>query len=265
MYGYDVNVCAPDNIFKQCLGEAPSTYQLLQVMQNLADMTDNLRTFKFDTCPDGCLPFYRDDKLLNCCSQCDKPRWKHCTDECFDEEGVKLCDHAKISSRVVYYMSIEDRMRKLLNSDVQMMLKYPTYRKKSSVDGIVQDVFDTETYKAFEDIVPEGGVLIYVQVCWDGADMFNFSGKSMWPLCYCIMNFPPASRDKVHVGMHVASFDDGSDAALVLFAEEMLYLWEHGIEVDGTTYYVCCPQIIMDGRGREKFCKCQVSLTYNYV
>jgi hypothetical protein len=40
-----------------------------------------------------------------------------------------------------------------------------------------------------------------VQVCWDGADMFNYSGSSMWPLCYSIMSLPPSLRDKSHIGM----------------------------------------------------------------
>jgi hypothetical protein len=31
--------------------------------------------------------------------------------------------------------------------------------------------------------------------------MFNYSGKSMWPLCYSIMALPPSLRDKPHIGM----------------------------------------------------------------
>ena len=31
--------------------------------------------------------------------------------------------------------------------------------------------------------------------------MFNYSGKSMWPLCYSIMTLPPSLRDKPHIGM----------------------------------------------------------------
>ena len=88
--------------------------------------------------------------------------------------------------------------------------------------------------------------------------MFNHAGKSMWPLCYSILKLPPSLRDKVHVGMHVASFDDGSDAAAELFARELLHLWEVGFWVDGLKYYACCPQVVMVGRGREKFCKVQV-------
>jgi hypothetical protein len=93
--------------------------------------------------------------------------------------------------------------------------------------------------------------------------MFNFSGKSMWPVCYCIMNFPPSLRDKMHIGMHVASFDNGSDAGIEVFTNELVYLWENGIVVNECKYYVCCPQIVMDGRGREKFCNVQVSDVYS--
>ena len=72
------------------------------------------------------------------------------------------------------------------------------------------------------------------------------------------MNFPPSLRDKIHVGLHVASFDDGSNAATEVFANELLHLWNVGIHLHNKTYYVCCPQIIMDGRGREKFMNVQV-------
>ena len=78
------------------------------------------------------------------------------------------------------------------------------------------------------------------------------------------MNFPPSLRDKMHIGMHVASFDDGSDAALDVFSSELKFLWENGIVVDDIKYYICCPQIVMDGRGREKFCKVQVSNVFHY-
>ena len=30
--------------------------------------------------------------------------------------------------------------------------------------------------------------------------MFNYSGNSMWPLCYSIMSLPPSLKDKPHVG-----------------------------------------------------------------
>ena len=145
-----------------------------------------------------------------------------------------------------------------MNSDISKLFEYERYRKIPP-EGVVADIYDTRLYQKFVRLCPADGKLIYLQVCWDGADMFNFSGKSMWPVCYCIMNLPPSLRDKMHIGMHVASFDNGSDAGLEVFTNELLHLWSDGFTVNNTKYYVCCPQIIMDGRGREKFCNVQVS------
>jgi len=145
--------------------------------------------------------------------------------------------------------------------------------------------------------------------------MFNYSGKSMWPLCYSIMAFPPSLRDKPHIGMsdamlctymilfhvhvitsyfmymlfyvilctcyymlfhvhfvhvitsyfmymsylgmHVASFDDGSEASLKMLAEELLDLWRNPITVNGYKHIVVLGQILMDDKGRESFCGVQ--------
>ena len=52
------------------------------------------------------------------------------------------------------------------------------------------------------------------------------------------------------VGMHVASFDDGSFAALNCFAQEMLDLWNDPIVIDGKGYFVVIGQILMDDKER---------------
>jgi hypothetical protein len=102
-----------------------------------------------------------------------------------------------------------------------------------------------------------GDQLIFLQMCWDGADMFNYSGKSMWPVLYCIMNLPPALRKKVHIGMHMASFDEGSDAALDIFFKELSLLWDPGFTINCRRVRVVLVDCLMDSRGREKFVKCQ--------
>ena len=48
-------------------------------------------------------------------------------------------------------------------------------------------------------------VFIGLQFCWDGADMFEFSGKSIWPLAVSILNFPKDLRDKMNIGLHVVA------------------------------------------------------------
>jgi hypothetical protein len=79
----------------------------------------------------------------------------------------------------------------------------------------------------------------------------------MWPLAWSILNFPPNLRDKFHLGMHLASFDTGSDAALILFARELLDLWENPIICQKTRkkYRLCMLQILADGPGLCKVTK----------
>jgi hypothetical protein len=59
--------------------------------------------------------------------------------------------------------------------------------------------------------------------------------------------------------MHLASFDNGSTAALEMFAEELLDLWNNPIIIDGISHYVIIGQILMDDKGRESFCGVQGS------
>ena len=55
-----------------------------------------------------------------------------------------------------------------------------------------------------------------LQYCWDGADAFNFSGKSFWPGCISILNFPKDIRSKMHIGMHVISLCEGKNFTSVI-------------------------------------------------
>lgn len=79
----------------------------------------------------------------------------------------------------------------------------------------------------------------------------------MWPLAWSLLNFPPNLRDKFHLGLHLASFDTGSEAALILFARELLDLWENPIICTKThkKYRLAMLQIIADGPGLCKVTK----------
>ena len=55
-----------------------------------------------------------------------------------------------------------------------------------------------------------GEVFIGIQFCWDGADMFNHSGKVIWPLSISILNFPKDLRDKLNIGLHVVAMCSGN-------------------------------------------------------
>jgi hypothetical protein len=54
----------------------------------------------------------------------------------------------------------------------------------------------------------------------------------------------------------MASFDEGSDAALDIWFKELNTLWE-GFDDNGTWTRVALVDCLMDSRGREKFIKCQ--------
>ena len=77
----------------------------------------------------------------------------------------------------------------------------------------------------------------------------------MWPIIYSIVNFPPSMRNKLHLGLHVASFDVGTRVSLDMLAKELKSLHENPIEFKGFKYFVFVSQILMDGPGRNSFCK----------
>jgi hypothetical protein len=52
-------------------------------------------------------------------------------------------------------------------------------------------------------------VFIGLQFYWDGADMFEFSSKSIMPLAVSILNFPKDLRDKMNIGLHVVAMCTG--------------------------------------------------------
>ena len=100
-------------------------------------------------------------------------------------------------------------------------------------------------------------VFIGLQFCWDGADMFEFSGKVIWPLAVSILNFPKDLRDKMNIGLHVVAMCTGNDMSLHIFAAELQELWTPGLVVNGITYRIGVVNGIWDGRGFESVTKTQ--------
>ena len=92
-----------------------------------------------------------------------------------------------------------------------------------------EDIYDGSTWKLFENEmdINKNERLLGLQYCWDGADAFNFSGKSFWPGCVSIINFPKDLRSKMHVGMHVVTFCEGTIYLpnYYLFTNKLLYFY----------------------------------------
>ena len=81
--------------------------------------------------------------------------------------------------------------------------------RPTTFQGYVEDVYNGSTWKSFLALMKPGVVFIGLNCCWDGADMFEFSGKSIWPLSITIFNFPKDLRDKLNIGFHVIATCSG--------------------------------------------------------
>jgi hypothetical protein len=214
-------------------------YRMNQLIKKGASRTKQMPHYKVQVCRGGCITYCGNNSTADACVVCNLRR-------------------SSLPMRYMFYLPIRDRIIQLLLSDIGKFMSYPTLRRRPQ-PGYMDDVYDGTCYKHFQSIMENGVELIAIQVCWDGADLFNHSGKSVWPITWSIMNFPPELRDKLHVGLHCASFDDGSEASVSLFCDELLHLWNNNIIVKGKEYKVCLISAVFDGPAYQKFTKTQGS------
>ena len=118
----------PDNLFKKWLPDNTSTYLLLKTLDNMASYETNLRCLKIDVCTNKCMGYYADRSELHFCSLCGESRWKLCVPACYGEGDVKLCRHIQRPRHVVYYNVVQDRLVKLLKSDLKNLFNYQDHR-----------------------------------------------------------------------------------------------------------------------------------------
>jgi hypothetical protein len=80
----------------------------------------------------------------------------------------------------------------------------PEYIQKKMESGDAMIALDNEKF-------------VGLTFCWDGADLHEFSGKCIWPLCISIVNFPKDLRDKLNIGLHVVSMCSGITYLIMRF------------------------------------------------
>ena len=162
----------------------------------------------------------------------------------------------------MYYLPIKDRLALLLVSDIKHFFHYPRLRHKDTKHNqLYTDILDGSTWKSFESLLlPNECALLG---CNDVGMAQNCSkkglGKSFWPGCVSIINFPIDLRSKLHIGLHVITLCTGSDASIGLLADELLLLWNHGLVFDGVTWKVALINGVWDGKGFEQVTKTQGS------
>jgi hypothetical protein len=116
------------NAFVDLLPEKTSIYYLLKKLHNLAAFKTNLRTIKIHTCPNKCIGYYAERSDLNFCSKCNECRWKLCSRLCYNATGDSICNHSKTPRKCAYYNVVQDRLVKLLKSDLRNMFEYENHR-----------------------------------------------------------------------------------------------------------------------------------------
>lgn len=117
-----------DNLLRRSLPDTTSTYYLLKTLDNLACFKTSLRCLKIHCCVKKCMGFYGPNAHLSFCSICNECRWKLCTRECFDENAEKICEHNLTPHHVLYYNVVQDRLVKLLKSDLKNLFNYEFHR-----------------------------------------------------------------------------------------------------------------------------------------
>jgi len=184
-----------DNLIRQIMSEkSGSIYHFQNLMKKAQVHFQKSSVHKIFVCNKGCKAFAGTNEMLNSCSICNS-----------------VFDILDKNTKHLYYMPLKDRLISLLLSDLKNMFYYPVLRSKTDAN-FIQDLYDGSIWKHFESQMDtaNGQKLIGLQWCWDGADAFTFSGKSFWPGCFSILNFPKDLRGKLHVGMHVTTLCAGN-------------------------------------------------------
>ena len=192
--GLLASILPSDNVIKRILSQQTgSLYFYQKFIKNCHDHIAKCSIHKLDVCINGCIAFVGNNALVKLCPICNTNR-----------------DLKNPFQNEIYYFPIKERLLKLLESDLSKLLSYSTLRNKGN-NAFFQDIYDGKTWKRFEsEMLPNiNEKLLGLQWCWDGADAFEFSGKSFWPSCLSILNLPLDLRSKAHIGMHVVSLCTG--------------------------------------------------------
>jgi hypothetical protein len=181
-------------IYKLLSETSGSIFYFQKLLKRGATGFDKCSIHKIILCSKGCSAFVGAKQYNSRCSTC-----------------FEITTDININTKYMYYLPLKDRLIKLLLSDLRNLFHYPELRSKGN-EAFVEDTYDGSCWKSFDRVMDKGKgeKLIGLQWCWDGADAFTFSGKSFWPGCFSILNFPKDLRGKLHIGMHVTTLCAGT-------------------------------------------------------
>ena len=194
----------PNVLASQFQATTKSNYFFQKILKSGHSKFKKMRVFSIPACRKGCCAFIGNLSDAESCPKCNLP-------------------NDSTSNDVVYYFPLFDRLVGLITSDLKRFLVYENIRQTPS-PGYLEDVYDGTTWKWFKDQMGPGEVLIGLTFCWDGADMFNKSGKCIWPLSISILNFPQELRTKLNIGLHVVAMCTGT-MYIVTYLLHIVYIY----------------------------------------
>jgi hypothetical protein len=243
-----VGICAtmlpPNNILRERLKKSKSVYTVNQLL--LRTVSDGIKSelscHTFFKCQSGCMSFSGVNANRDTC---------------------RICGSSKETAKLYYYLPVSGRLTHLLQSSLlKGLFEYEKFRELN--EDMINDVFDGTGWKKFTSKMQEDEIFIGIELCWDGTQPFKYGKESMWPITYCILNFPPVIRGKIHLGLHMLGIDDGDHAIWETVVHEFNTLWLQGLLIDNIRYRVAIVRITMDGRGLEFFTKTEGLIFYAY-
>ena len=188
--GLIASILPPDNVIASKLNETTKTNYFFQTTIKTGHQKfKKMRVFEIPCCRKGCCAFIGPYQFSTECPMCENA-------------------NVKELNETIFYFPLVDRLVSILRSDLSKFLNYSNLRPIPEV-GCVEDVYDGTVWKEFISLMHDGEVFIGINFCWDGADMFELSGKQIWPLSISILNFPKDLRDQLNIGLHVVAMCSG--------------------------------------------------------
>ncbi|KAG7572425.1 Transposon En/Spm-like [Arabidopsis suecica] len=162
----------PDNI------SAESYYEIQKLVSSLG-----LPSEMIDVCIDYCMIFCRDDKNLQECRFCGKPRYQ--------PPGGRT----RVPYKRMWYLPITDRMKRLYQSE-RNAANMRWYAEQSTTNGEITHPSDAKAWKHFQTVYSDFANEcrnLYLGLCTNGFSPFGMSGRqySLWPVILTPYNLPP--------------------------------------------------------------------------
>ncbi|XP_033146608.1 uncharacterized protein LOC117133754 [Brassica rapa] len=215
------------DLFKEYLPEdnmsADSYYETQKLVYSLG-----LPSKMIDVCIYNCMINWGDDKKLEECRFCKKPRFK--------PQGR---EHNRVPYQRMWYLPITDRLKRLYQSE-QTAGKMRWHAEYTQTDGEITHPSDARAWKHFNKVhldITSNTRNVYLRLCTYGFSPFRMSGRQylLWPVFLMPYNLPPEmcmQRELLFLTILIPGLNHPKrslDVFLQPLIKELTDLWSTGV------------------------------------